>query len=70
VVDVAAALADLERQLQKLEAEGAKIDAKLGDDKFTSRAPAHVVDEMLRRQAATREAIATLRAQRDQLAGG
>jgi valyl-tRNA synthetase len=70
VVDVAAALAALERQLQKLEAEGAKIDAKLGDDKFTSRAPAHVVDEMLRRQAATREAIATLRAQRDQLAGG
>ncbi|MGH9283098.1 MAG: class I tRNA ligase family protein, partial [Acidimicrobiales bacterium] len=70
VVDVAAALADLERQLQKLEAEQAKIDTKLGDDKFTSRAPAHVVEEMLRRQTATREASATLRAQRDQLAGG
>jgi valyl-tRNA synthetase len=69
VIDVAAARADLDRQLEKLETELAKIDAKLGDDKFTSRAPAHVVEEMLRRQAATREAIATLQAQRDQLAG-
>jgi valyl-tRNA synthetase len=68
VVDVAAALADLDRQVAKLRAEGEKMAAKLGDDGFTSRAPANVVDEMRRRHAANAEAIETLIAQRDQLA--
>jgi valyl-tRNA synthetase len=70
VVDVTAALADLDRQLAKLEADQAKIDAKLADPNFTAKAPEHVVEEMRKRQAATGEAIAALRAQRDQLAGG
>ena len=68
VVDVAAALADLDRQVAKLRAEGEKMAAKLGDDGFTTRAPANVVDEMRRRHAANAEAIETLIAQRDQLA--
>jgi valyl-tRNA synthetase len=70
VVDVAAAVADLDRQIEKHEKELEKIDAKLGDEAFCSKAPEHVVEEMRRRQAVAREAIETLRAQRDQLAGG
>ncbi|MGH9038802.1 MAG: hypothetical protein ACRDZ3_01070, partial [Acidimicrobiia bacterium] len=62
--------ADLDRQLERHGQELEKINAKLGDEKFTSRAPAHVVDDMRRREAVTREAMATLQAQRDQLAGG
>jgi Valyl-tRNA synthetase len=70
VVDVAAALADLDRQIERHEKDLEKIDAKLADPAFCSKAPEHVVEEMRRRQAAVREAVASLRAQRDQLAGG
>ncbi len=69
VVDVAAALADLDRQIERHAKELEKIDAKLADAGFCSKAPEHVVAEMRRRQAAAREAIAALQAQRDQLAG-
>ena len=67
VIDVASARADLDRQIGKHEKELEKIDAKLGDSGFLAKAPEHVVAEMRRRQAAEREAIETLRAQRDQL---
>ena len=70
VVDVAAARADLDKQIERHEKDLAKIDAKLGDPAFCAKAPEHVVEEMRRRQSAARETIGTLRAQRDQLAGG
>jgi valyl-tRNA synthetase len=69
VVDVAAARADLDRQIERRRKELEKTDAKLADEGFLAKAPAKVVEEMRRRQAAEQEAIATLGAQRDQLDG-
>ena len=69
VIDVASARADLDRQLERHRKELEKIDAKLADPGFLAKAPAKVVEEMRRRQAAEGEAIATLGAQRDQLDG-
>jgi valyl-tRNA synthetase len=68
VVDLAAAAADLDRQIERLRADLEKTDRKLSDDGFTTKAPAQIVDEMRRRDGATREALATLLAQRAQLA--
>lgn len=67
VIDVASARADLDRQVERHRKELEKIDAKLADPGFVAKAPAKVVEEMRRRQAAEQEAIATLGAQRDQL---
>jgi valyl-tRNA synthetase len=68
VVDIAAALADIDRQIEKHAAELGKVEEKLANEAFVSKAPDHVVDGMRARQAAGQEALATLRAQRDQLA--
>jgi len=68
VVDIAAALADIDRQIEKHAAELAKVEEKLANEAFVSKAPDHVVDGMRARQVAGQEALATLRAQRDQLA--
>ena len=51
----------------ELEAGLAKVEAKLADDSFVTKAPDHVVGGMRARQAAAQEALATLRAQRDHL---
>ena len=67
VVDIAAALADIDRQIDKHAGELAKVEDKLANEAFTSKAPDHVVNGMRARQAAAQEALATLRAQRDQL---
>jgi valyl-tRNA synthetase len=67
VVDIGAARADLDRQIAKREKELAKIEAKVGSEAFVSNAPEHVVEDMRRRQGAEQEALATLRAQREQL---
>ena len=68
VVDIAAAAADIDRQIDKLAAELAKVEEKLANEAFTAKAPEPVVSGMRSRQAAAQEALATLRAQRDQLA--
>jgi len=67
VVDIAAALADIDRQIEKHAAELAKVEVKLADESFVTKAPDHVVDGMRKRRDAAREALTTLRAQRDQL---
>jgi valyl-tRNA synthetase len=67
VVDVAAAAADLDRQIDRLRADLDKTARKLADDSFLTRAPAHVVEEMRRRDATAREALATLIGQRAHL---
>jgi valyl-tRNA synthetase len=69
VVDIAAALADIDRQIEKHAAELAKVEAKLADESFVTKAPDHVVGAMRTRQSGAQEALTTLRAQRDQLAG-
>jgi valyl-tRNA synthetase len=68
VVDIAAALADIDRQIEKHAKELATVEEKLGNEAFTSKAPEQVVGGMRARQAAAQEALATLRAQREQLA--
>jgi valyl-tRNA synthetase len=67
VVDIAAALAGIDRQIDKHAAELGKVEAKLGDESFVTKAPEPVVDGMRKRRDAAQEALATLRAQRDQL---
>jgi valyl-tRNA synthetase len=68
VVDIAAALADIDRQIERHAAELAKVEEKLANEAFVSKAPDHVVEGMRSRKAAAEEAVTTLRAQRDQLA--
>ena len=68
VVDIAAALADIDRQIEKHAGELSKVEAKLADEAFVTKAPGPVVDGMRKRRDAAQEALATLRAQRDQLA--
>jgi valyl-tRNA synthetase len=68
VIDVNAALADLDRQIAKRRSELAKTEAKLGNAGFVGKAPAHVVEDMRRRQTADQDALDTLVAQREQLA--
>ena len=68
VVDIAAALADIDRQIEKHAGELAKVEEKLANEAFVAKAPDHVVDGMRKRQDAAQEALTTLRAQRDQLA--
>ncbi len=49
LIDVEAEHARLGKELQKVEAELKKVTAKLENEKFTSRAPAEVVEEMRQR---------------------
>ena len=68
VVDIRAAVADIERQIEKLAAELGKVENQLANKAFVSKAPDHVVDSIRARRSAAEEALATLRAQREQLA--
>jgi valyl-tRNA synthetase len=51
VIDIQAERARLAGELNKLQAEVEKVDAKLGNESFVSRAPEEVVDEHRRRRA-------------------
>jgi valyl-tRNA synthetase len=67
VVDIGAALADIDRQIEKHAKELSAVEDKLANEAFVSKAPDHVVDGMRGRKSAAEEALATLRAQREQL---
>ncbi|MCH7930989.1 MAG: valine--tRNA ligase [Proteobacteria bacterium] len=69
VIDVRHEAARLSRQVEKLDGEIAKIDAKLGNEDFTSRAPAHVVEEQRERRDATATARAKVAAALAQISG-
>ncbi|HET7335275.1 MAG TPA: class I tRNA ligase family protein, partial [Rhizomicrobium sp.] len=56
VIDFAKERARLEKDLGKIEAEIARFDAKLGNEKFVSRAPEEVIEEQREKRA---EAAAT-----------
>ncbi|HJN04753.1 MAG TPA: valine--tRNA ligase [Alphaproteobacteria bacterium] len=51
IIDVAAEQARLESEIEKAGAEIAKIDKKLGNEKFLAKAPEHVVAEQRSRRA-------------------
>ena len=56
VVDLIAEGERLKREIEKVRSDIEKLDAKLGDEKFTSRAPEHVVEENRERRAEASEA--------------
>jgi valyl-tRNA synthetase len=56
VVDLAAERERLKREIEKVKSDIEKLDEKLGDEKFTSRAPEHVVEENRERRAQASEA--------------
>jgi len=45
VIDVGAEIARLEKEMSKVEADIARVDAKLGNANFVARAPEEVVEE-------------------------
>jgi len=69
VVDLAAERARLEKELKKISDEIGKIDAKLANEKFLSRAPEHVVEEQRERRSEAEEARAKLTDALSRLAG-
>ena len=46
LIDVDAERERLTKELKKAESECSKVEAKLGNENFTSRAPEHVIQEM------------------------
>ena len=51
IIDVAAELKRLKREIDKVGSEIRQLDAKLANEKFVSRAPEHVVEEQRERKA-------------------
>jgi len=51
VIDIAAERTRLEKEIQKSDSEIAKVDKKLANDAFVSKAPPHVIEEQHTRRA-------------------
>ena len=56
MIDLDAEGERLKREIEKVKSDIEKLDAKLADEKFTSRAPEHVVEENRERRAQASEA--------------
>src|SRR5690606_4507301 len=69
-IDVAAERARLERDRAAAEKEAAQARAKLANEAFLTRAPAHVVEQTRQRLAAAEEDLARIAAALDTLSGG
>ncbi len=60
LIDVAAETARLDKQLEQLRKDLERIDKKLGNESFVSKAPAEVVDKERAKRADLEERVATL----------
>ena len=67
VIDLKAESARLQKEIQKLADEVGKIDAKLGNANFVSRAPAEVVEEQRERRTQAEQTRARLSAALERL---
>jgi valyl-tRNA synthetase len=63
LIDRAAEQARLQKNIQKLEQETARLNGKLGNENFVSRAPQEVVDKEKEKLADAESALTSLRAQ-------
>jgi valyl-tRNA synthetase len=63
LIDKDAERARLQKNIDKLEQEGARLSAKLGNENFVARAPREVVDKEKEKLADSESALASLRAQ-------
>jgi len=63
LIDRAAEQARLQKNIQKLEQEKARLNGKLGNENFVSRAPQEVVDKEKEKLADAESALTSLRAQ-------
>ncbi len=61
LIDITAETERLRREIEKADGEIAKIEGKLGNEKFISRAPAHVVEEQRQRKTDNETTITKLR---------
>ena len=68
LVNVEAEIARLKTELKKLAAEVKRGESKLSNEKFTAKAPAHLVDEERRKLADYQEKFQTVSDRLDQLA--
>jgi valyl-tRNA synthetase len=66
-IDRAAELTRLAKEIERLDGEIAKANAKLGNERFVARAPAAVVDQEKRRVAEFTATSSRLRDQRARL---
>jgi valyl-tRNA synthetase len=67
LIDKDAELARLQKNIQKFEQEAQRIEAKLGNEKFVSRAPDAVVNKEKEKLAEAKSALASFQAQADKI---
>ena len=67
LIDKAAEQARLQKNIDKLEQDTARINVKLGNENFVARAPKEVVDKEREKLADAESALASLRAQLQQI---
>ena len=65
--DKAAEQARLQKNIDRLEQDTGRINAKLGNENFVARAPKEVVDKEREKLADAESALASLRAQLQQI---
>lgn len=69
LIDIEAEKARLTKEIERLRDFATKLEAKLGNDNYTSRAPAEVVERDRNKLAETKEALARVEAARTALEG-
>jgi valyl-tRNA synthetase len=70
VIDIAAELKRLAKEIAKLEKDAVGLERKLSNPKFRERAPADVVAKDEARLVEVKESVAVLKATQDRLSGG